>query len=154
MCPPTTTWICDACGGVIREASQGWVEWIVLRDPVPTGMMNRSIRIVHATQGCQYDGNRQHLLPGEGIGDASLTQFVGPDGLMDLLEKLLNAEFPAADLIEIVKRTHIPGYEHARGPLQSALAENRIEVNDTPGFSPRRIFNGFDRTFGPRGPPG
>ncbi len=57
----------------------------------------------------------------QNVGDAELPAFIGPDGLMDLLEMLAEDEFPRSEVLELIKRIHIPGYEHARLSFSEAI---------------------------------
>jgi hypothetical protein len=68
------------------------------------------------------------------VGDDSLPEFQGPDGLMRLLEMIARERFPTSELLEIIKRIHIPGYEHARRHFDRALAEDKIEQDVEPGY--------------------
>ena len=50
-----------------------------------------------------------------------LDRFVGADGLMLLLSLLAESEMPRAELLELVKRVHIPGYEQTREVFEEAI---------------------------------
>lgn len=140
MPPPTTTWICDACCEPIMEARHGWVEWVDLPRQPEVPRRSRGIRIVHhfsAHQGgrrCQFDYMVEGAKDGGGIGDASLADFQGPDGLMRLLEMIAEEQFPTNDVLEILKRIHIPGYEAARFHFTEAVAENIIDTGVPDGY--------------------
>lgn len=141
LAPKTTSWICDACGQPIRSAEHGWVEWIAL--PVLDGAPQRirDIRLVHCnwrsplgSGRCQFDSDFEYAKDRGVIADDAMTEFLGADGLMQLLELL--AEHGEADpgLLELIKRLHIPGYEHARPYFEWARAEGLIESNVVPGY--------------------
>lgn len=53
---------------------------------------------------------------------------------MELLFMLSEHELPEDEVIEIIKRPHIPGYEHARMHFNAAIAEQVFEPNTKPGF--------------------
>jgi hypothetical protein len=50
------------------------------------------------------------------------------------LEMIAQQRFPTSELLEIIKRIHIPGYEHARRHFDRALAEGVIEQDVEPGY--------------------
>lgn len=138
-------WICDVCGGIIARAEDGWVEW--LETPVP-GMESKSkgngLRLVHHVpasprnnmreMGCQYDGNAEFKKNRALVSDLSLTDFVGADGLMNLLEMAHKEEVPKHEALEMVKRLHIPGYEHVRHYFSEAISDGVYEPNRTEGY--------------------
>ena len=127
MLAPTTSWFCDFCGESIETAAAGYVEWIRL--PGPTGLPapGRRIRIVHHKWdtpdriGCQYSRSRDPVTHEEGISDDALVEFLGPDGLTRLLAMLAEQRLPTAELLEVIKRLHTPGYERARAHFAAAL---------------------------------
>jgi hypothetical protein len=143
----TTSWICDVCGQPIRSAEHGWVEWVEL--PVPDGepLRIRGIRLVHCHSQsplgpgrCQYDGRTESVRDGGAIADDALTEFLGPDGLMQLLELLVEHGDVDAGLLELIKRLHIPGYEHARRHFRWALTEGLIELSVAFGYWRQKDF--------------
>lgn len=140
MPEPTTTWFCNRCGQLIELAEHGWVEWVHRDKPRRGEKPCRNIRIVHGEgygpcpEGCRFDGLREHRLDGGGVGAFSLTEFLGHDGLMRLLEMIVEDEHPIDDLLEIIKRIHTPGYEHARRHFDQALRAGVIDLSVTPGF--------------------
>jgi NCAIR mutase (PurE)-related protein len=66
--------------------------------------------------------------------DAALEDFLGADGLTDLLELLSRGELPQEQVVEMIKRLHTPGYERARFHVEAAAREGIIEPNMAPGF--------------------
>ncbi len=139
MPEPTTTWFCDRCGREIELAEHGWVEWIDL-DHVGTALpRGRGMRIVHhkpyspRPEGCQYVRGRD-FTPDEALGDDRLIEFQGPDGLMRLLELIAEQRLPTPELLEIVKRVHTPGYEHARRHFDAALAGEVLSLDVVYGY--------------------
>lgn len=137
----TTSWICDTCGRPIRSAEHGWVEWIGLPSPDNAPQRIRNIRLVHCHSQsplgpgrCQFDSDSEYAKDGGAIADDSLTEFLGPDGLMQLLELLAEHGEPDPGIMELIKRLHIPGFEHARPHFRSALAEGLIESNVARGY--------------------
>jgi hypothetical protein len=131
-----SSWFCDKCGELIEQADHGWVEWITLSDSRP----GRDIRIVHHIShsprkgGCQFDSNQEYAKDQGTVGDYSLVEFMGPNGLTRLLEMIALEKLPTRELLEIIKRIHLPGYEHARRHFAGALEEGIIELNVEPGY--------------------
>lgn len=124
----TEYWICDKCGKKILSPDDGWVEWLVpTRDNVPE-RHNRGLRIVHRI-GCLYTD--EECLQQECIqSDYDLTNFVGDDGLMELLELLSDDCFEnKEEVLEIIKRIHISGYEEARPYINDAICDGVYEPN-------------------------
>jgi hypothetical protein len=66
--------------------------------------------------------------------DAALEDFLGDDGLTDLLELLSRGALPQAQVVEMIKRLHTPGYERARLHAEAAIRAGIIESNMAPGF--------------------
>lgn len=123
----THGWICDTCGQTIEKVEDGWVEWLTHAGK----NAQKSLRLVHHIGGnhCQYDGQTEFKRDGSIISDQPLSAFVGHDGLMFLLLMLSEGEMPKEEVIEMTKRLHIPGYEHARRHFKHAIAEGVIEPN-------------------------
>jgi hypothetical protein len=116
-------WTCDECGEVIEKARHGWVEWF--REMGSGKKTGEGLRLVHHlpasprkktnNTGCQYDEHapeyRQRNLA---LCDLPLASMVGPNGLMRLLALLAQDCLPKAEVLELIKRLHVPGYESAR----------------------------------------
>lgn len=137
----TTWWVCDKCGGRINSERDGWVEWL----NVPQSNSEwaaRGLRLVHHTQasplrddgGCQYDEKREFQNGRATVADDSLEDYLGPDGLMQLLAMLSEGQLPKSEVIEMIQRLHIPGYEEARRYMPRAIAEGSVEPNLPKGF--------------------
>lgn len=125
-------WICDSCGQTIDKVEDGWVEWLTNADK----NTQKGLRLVHHIGGshCQYAGQVEFKRDGSIISDQPLSSFVGHDGLMFLLLMLSEGELPKEEVIEMTKRLHIPGYEHARLHFKRAIAEGVFEPNMGVGF--------------------
>lgn len=133
----TTSWFCDTCCDLIESAEDGWVEWVDCpRNDDGTRSMGHSIRIVHhITQSPQVRSCQFKPVHGsEVIGDDQLNMFQGADGLMRLLEMIATSRQPVPAVLEIIKRIHIPGYEHARQHFNTAVNGGVIEGSVTPGY--------------------
>ena len=63
-----------------------------------------------------------------------LERFVGPDGLMLLLSLIAEGEMPTPDLLELVKRLHIPGYEQTRDLFSEAILGGAVAPLIGEGF--------------------
>lgn len=133
----TKTWICDTCGEFINEPRDGWVEWLVGPRDESGRRRHRGLRLVHQSQAtplapkgnCQYNEQEEYRHDRAIIADMHLEQFLGPDGLMMLLEYLATEELPKEEVLVMIKRLHIPGYEHARLHFDRAIAEGVFEPN-------------------------
>lgn len=121
---PLKQWICDSCGGVIEKPRDGWLEWYTEKDK----SLDTGFRIVHHRESCMYNDttleqqNRSPL-------DLGLPHALGSHGLGYLLFKLELSEkgvYKLADikeLIEIIRRLHLPYYEEARLYWKDALRD-------------------------------
>ncbi len=54
--------------------------------------------------------------------------------MVRLLEMIAELDMPILGLLEIIKRIHIPGYEHAKRHFQRALDAGAIEPNTLEGY--------------------
>jgi len=126
---PLKQWICDECHQRIDDPDRGHMEWIVDQRDRAAGF-----RIVH--QGRSWPGPvrgepsasvldcrryTQHF----GRHDLDLTQFLGTDGLVEMLALLDPGPHHQPDFngphvrnvrefVEVVRRLHVPYYEEAR----------------------------------------
>jgi len=141
-------WICDTCGQPITEAEHGWVEWLIQ----PGGGRHRAhgLRLVHhrpysprAPHGrCQYDNDNVYENFNAGINDRALRDFLGPDGLMDLLAFLHDEEFSdKGEVLQMIKRLHIPGYEQAFRYFDMAINDGAFEPNTIPNYYSQNQIN-------------
>ena len=127
-------WFCDSCSQSIQCPEDGWVEWIYLCGQSPSG---RNLRLVHkfntspqeGYKRCQFDEKVEFQKDKGKVADASLPDFLGPDGLMRLLVFLADDELPKNDVLEMIKRLHIPGYEEARLFIKTAVSAGAVELN-------------------------
>lgn len=99
----------------------------------------RGARILHADTGesesrrCQYSDYEAETA-GAVVGNLPLREFCGPDGLILLLEMLEEDALPKEEVLELIKRIHIPGYEQARSHFEQAIDEGVFEPNSAPGY--------------------
>lgn len=128
----TNYWICDKCGEKIEKAEDGWVQW--LEPYSESGIVGaKGLQIVHHVK-CIYNADIA-FKQGYIINDNSLETFQGPDGLMQFLRMLSDDEFAdKEEVLEIIKRIFIPGYELARNYFDEAIYNNIFEPNTKEGY--------------------
>jgi len=138
------SWKCDTCGRLIRPDDPGWVEWIAYEDENGK-VRGRDLRLVHnnaslkhGTHGCQFDQRKEFRKDHGTPKDDSLEEFLGPDGLMRLIAMIRHKELPTQDVLTMMMRLHIPGYEQARDYLEGAFQEGIIDWDFGHGC-PRQI---------------
>lgn len=117
---PLAQFVCDTCGGLIESPDQGYVEWV-------TDNGRNSAREFHIVHHALYSPLKpvrncyQHKLGG----CLALTDFLGADGLVEMLSfldtgEILQPEYRGhhvADLrewVEFARRLFVPYYEEAR----------------------------------------
>ncbi|HAU0095421.1 TPA: hypothetical protein JBE77_15060, partial [Legionella pneumophila] len=110
------TWICDTCGGLIQKPEEGWVEWIVSVPKNEAYGLRLAHRAGYGSNGssCQYNEELVYKQYGGIINDGELSWYLGDGGLMLLLTLLEEQQIPQDQVLEMIKRLHIPEYEHAR----------------------------------------
>lgn len=127
-------WICDTCGEKIRSPEEGLIEWYSVGDE--KGIHRRAnLRLVHRLsasplkklnlkrKGCEFDMRKESFRTEGEVDNQPLGEFLGPDGLMRLLSLISEGEFPVAEVVKMIKRLHIPGYEMARDYFRAATFE-------------------------------
>jgi hypothetical protein len=142
-------WICDTCGGKIRSPEEGLIEWDSVDDE--KGILRRSnLRLIHGPsaspliklnlkkKGCAFDMRKEHFWTAGGVGNRPLVDFIGPDGLIRLLSLLSEGEFPLAEVVQMIKRLHIPGYEMAREYFRAATFEGILAPGIQDDFCSQR----------------
>lgn len=108
---PLKQWYCDNCGEVINKPGDGWFEWY---HEIGEQGNNEGYRIVHNDRKCMYD-DRRLLAENKSRSDMHLTAYIGLDGLISLLSHIeFNDAKDNSELVEIIRRLHIPYYEEAR----------------------------------------
>lgn len=135
-------WICDTCERPILTVADGWVEWLASEDEHGATKLT-GLRLVHGRDasprwpiphGCQYN-DRQELKKHQSIVEGlPLDRFTGPDGLVLLLSLIAEHELPTDELLELVKRVQIPGYEDARELFEDAIAEGVVTPSIAEGY--------------------
>ncbi len=129
----TKFWICDNCGKKIDNIEDGWVECLEAKDE-NGNYKSWGIRIVHRI-GCLYNQDLVYKQHKAIVSDIDLKSLSGSDGLMYLLEKISDNNFKDnEEVLEIIKRIHIPGYEEARLYFDEAIEEGVFEPNTKPSY--------------------
>src|SRR5687767_5232931 len=135
----TSTWICDSCGAPINAIDHGWVEWLVREEG--DEWVGKGLRLVHHVAArndysCQYDGKAVFANGRYIISDFALKEGLGPDGLMRLLSMIEGEgrRLPTGEIIEMIQRLHLPGYEAARPHMKEAIEQGAVEPNLPKGF--------------------
>lgn len=82
--------------------------------------------------------NERTFAQNESLSDLDLAVFAGPNGLMTLLEFLSDNPEASEELIEVIKRLHVPLYEQSRRYLARAVREGVFEPNTKAGFHSQR----------------
>jgi hypothetical protein len=113
-------WRCDFCGDIITSVQAGWVEWLASEDKQGNDVL-RGLRLVHRgrqknarTHNCRYDPLEEFRRGRTIVEGLPLERLVDADGLMILLSLLAEGELPHREILELVKRVQIPGYELVR----------------------------------------
>ncbi|WP_309684894.1 hypothetical protein [Stenotrophomonas sp. SORGH_AS_0321] len=69
------------------------------------------------------------------MADLPLSSFVGPDGLVTLLAWLADKRFSDPNqVLELIKRLHVPNYEAVRLSFDAAIADGAFDVRSTPRY--------------------
>jgi hypothetical protein len=133
-------WRCGSCNQLITRVDDGWVEWLASEDDRGESTLG-GLRLVHRGApfadrlegSCQYDARKEFRSNRTIVEGLSLERMVGPDGLMVLLSLLSAGDLPRAQVIELTKRLHIPGYELSRN-LSGATAQIGLTAYLGEGF--------------------
>jgi hypothetical protein len=110
-------WRCDSCADIITSIQAGWVEWLASEDKHGKDIL-RGLRLVHRgrqnSHKCRYDPLEEFRNGRTIVEGLPLERLVGADGLMILLSLLAEGELPHREILELIKRVQIPGYELVR----------------------------------------
>ncbi len=123
-------WNCDVCGQTIEKVEDGWVEWLD-----SSSGKGKGLRLVHAYNKSPRNGSKKCQYGSDQIvSDLPLKSFSGPDGLVQLLVMISENELPKSEVLDMIQRIHVPGYEAARKYFKGAVSEGVIEPNLPEGF--------------------
>jgi len=133
-----TKFICDGCGQPIETIDDGWVEWKTIMNGEHS---SQGMRLVHhrkVNRSCAYNEKQLYDIEGAILGDLPLSSFLGDDGLMMLLSFIHDKRFNTDEVLEMIKRLHISGYEQSRLFFDDAIAYGAFEPNTPPNFYSQR----------------
>ncbi len=128
-------WRCDRCQGQILSPEDGWVEWLTTLDGQCWGL-----KLVHSASywlrqesnhRCQYKESSES---GRLVQDLPLAEFVGYDGLIRFLDIVSEGRLPLTEILQMIQRIHIPGYDSAH-PYFAEMESN--------GYISRRMNEGL-----------
>lgn len=128
-------WHCACCDRLITSIEEGWVEWLAAEDDYGNTIVH-GLRLVHRAPGsagaraqsCRYDPRKEFRNNKAIVEGLALESLVGPDGLMVLLSFLVSEDFPREQVLELVKRVHIPGYELTCNLLRNKIVSTAATV--------------------------
>jgi len=113
-------WRCDSCADMITSVPAGWVEWLASEDIHGNDIL-RGFRLVHRgrqknarNHNCRYDPLEEFRSGRTIVEGLPLERLVGTDGLMILLSLMAEGELPHREILVLIKRVQIPGYELVR----------------------------------------
>lgn len=114
-------WICDKCKEPIMKAEEGWFKWTKnLNDET----LSR-FKIIHYPA-CKQPGPKLQKSGLTTPGDP-LQEFLGKEGLIRLLELMAKTNPEnQPELLEMIQRLQIPGYESARTHFKKAYEKGKL----------------------------
>lgn len=123
--------ICDKCNQYISTPEEGYIEW--LRNINTEEITN--FHIVHNTATCLYNEQKMYHEYSSSAPGNHLQYFLGTDGLIKLLkliedDKVINK----SEVVEIIKRVQVSGYEAARSFFDEAYSMGIIDSPYKSGF--------------------
>ncbi|USE00240.1 hypothetical protein JKJ11_15135 [Vibrio sp. SCSIO 43133] len=127
------SWTCDSCGREIESVEDGWVEW---RSYLSKERQDDGFRLVHhrrIDKQCAYDEDKL-FAEGAILADGALEWYLSTNGLMMLLSYIHDDSIKKDEVVEMIKRLHIEGYEQARLHFNEAIQEGIFEPNTPPNF--------------------
>jgi hypothetical protein len=145
MLKPLKQWLCDGCGEVIESPEQGCLEWLWNEDDDSKA---HCFRIVHLDSYSPHKSSPHcyHYEDQWNRADGRLDRYVGGGGLTTLLAFLDHDSCTVStgprvtdvrELVEIIRRLHVPYYEEARRHFRKAITDGLLDGwggdNPTPG---------------------
>ena len=114
-------WQCDRCNKMIHGADNAWLRW---RKNLNDGTYY-DFKIVHYPV-CEQPSPKVQSTRLAEPGDP-LTEYLGDDGLIRLLELIVHTEGKDQDdLLKLIQRLHIPGYESAHVHFENAFKKGGL----------------------------
>ena len=142
-------WVCDTCGEKILSSEDGLLEWYSAADE--KGVLRRgNLRLVHGLaasplkrlnlkrNGCEFDVRRGYIRSEGDVDSRPLREFLGPDGLVRLLSLLSGGEFSVDEVVKMIQRLHVPGFEMAREFFRAATYAGILEPDSGDGHCNQR----------------
>lgn len=127
--------VCDDCGELIVNPRQAEVAWARYDDE------RKKVWVVHAPHDCPRWNQAPLSTAVSGRGTVSLRSYLGPAGLLELLNDIERGEFPLEVGFDLLRRLHVPGYEQYLLARRDAIADGCGEqVPARPGRSKFRNF--------------
>ncbi len=124
---PLQQFICDECRGAIENVDDGWLEWFDdYKNPT------YGFRIVHVSGASPRfkKGGNCYYPESSALSDLHLDVFTGSDGLALLLTFFERNLSDPKELVEIIRRLHVPHYEEARHYLERAHRAGFLDSKD------------------------
>lgn len=139
--PYSGPWICDKCGELITSVEDGWVQWLSIQGE--DGYHSEGLQLVHSSRAAKHENRNRCIYDAQVVwrekdattADSQLRDFIGPNGLMQLLSFIDNRRFKnRSEVVEMIKRIYIPGYDQVRHHLEPAVDQGVFEPNTPQGF--------------------
>lgn len=127
---PLKQFICDKCGELIKSPEDGWLQWLDI-DPETGRNVDNNFIIVHHMPASPLGGNYGCYHRSQHISDMHLEYFLGHNGLVHLLSLFDSKLNETKELIEIIRRLHIPHYEEARIYWKTATNDGFLDEADS-----------------------
>jgi hypothetical protein len=127
---PLEQFFCDECRDIINSVGDGWLEW--KKDDNLKGYGFRIVHAVKASPKRSKGGNCSYQEKKGEVSDLPLDNVAGIDGLIRLLSFLDEKQHEVdlkdpTEIVEIIRRIHVPHYEEARSYIQRAYDEDFID---------------------------
>lgn len=114
-------WICDKCNQPIEKVENAWFTW---SKNLNDGSLSNFKIIHHPT--CKKPEPKIQKSKLSRPGDP-LKRYLGKNGLVRLLELLSKTNSDAQnEMLEMIQRLQVPGYERARSYFEEAYADKQI----------------------------
>ena len=106
-----TNFRCEVCGRQIERVEDGRLSWFE-----PDDASRRNLRLTHRE--CLPAQEAEFERDGAILQDLQLQRYLGSDGLQELLRLLTVSDDFNLDVIWMIIRLHVPGYEATTRPRQ------------------------------------